>query len=159
MTTTSPSVMSPAVTAALVASSWAGLTGSGGDPSPVAGVRMLFLLAFILFGWIMDRYGMIPALIVMFLVGAWALVVVDAAVDEGLLDVEHGQHLGRHLEERLFPLGKRLRIDSAMQSLYRAMHEYRSTPRALLWSSGSRSCAATSTPTGAPRTRFAPRRR
>lgn len=43
------------------------------------------------------------------------------------------KHLGRHLEERLFPLGKRLRIDSAMQSLYRAMHEYRSTPRALLW--------------------------
>lgn len=38
-----------AVTAALVAASWAGLTGSGGDPSEVAAVRMLFLLAFVLF--------------------------------------------------------------------------------------------------------------
>ena len=38
-----------AVTAALVAASWAGLTGSGGDPSPLAPVRMLFLLAFVLF--------------------------------------------------------------------------------------------------------------
>lgn len=40
----------------------------------VWGVRALLLisLAFILFGWIMDRYGMIPALIVMFLVGARA---------------------------------------------------------------------------------------
>ncbi len=38
-----------AVTTALVAASWAGLTGSGGDPSPLAAVRMLFLLAFVLF--------------------------------------------------------------------------------------------------------------
>lgn len=40
----------------------------------VWGVKALVLisLAFILFGWIMDRYGMIPALIVMFLVGARA---------------------------------------------------------------------------------------
>jgi len=38
-----------AVMAALVAASWAGLTASGGEPSAVAGVRMLFLVAFILF--------------------------------------------------------------------------------------------------------------
>jgi glycosyltransferase 2 family protein len=43
------------------------------------------------------------------------------------------KQLGRHLEERLFPLGKRMRIDGPMQSLYRAMHEYRNTPRALFW--------------------------
>ena len=42
------------------------------------------------------------------------------------------KRLGRHLEERLFPLGRRLRLDSPMQSLYRAMHEYRAAPRALL---------------------------
>lgn len=40
----------------------------------VWGIKALALiaLAFILFGWIMDRYGMIPALIVMFLVGSRA---------------------------------------------------------------------------------------
>lgn len=40
----------------------------------VWGLKALALisLAFILFGWIMDRYGMIPALIVMFFVGARA---------------------------------------------------------------------------------------
>ncbi|HEX4977354.1 MAG TPA: EAL domain-containing protein [Nocardioides sp.] len=38
-----------AVTSALVGASWAGLTGSGGEPSAVTAVRMLFLLAFILF--------------------------------------------------------------------------------------------------------------
>ena len=40
----------------------------------VWGVRALLLisLAFILFGWIMDRYGMIPALVVLLLVGARA---------------------------------------------------------------------------------------
>lgn len=38
-----------AVTCALVAASWAGLTGTGGDPSAATGVRMLFLAAFVLF--------------------------------------------------------------------------------------------------------------
>ena len=42
------------------------------------------------------------------------------------------KRLGRHLEERLFPLGKRLKIDNAMQSLYRAMHEYRNAKGVML---------------------------
>jgi uncharacterized protein (TIRG00374 family) len=59
------------------------------------------------------------------------LALLAALVTLGLL--LFSKQLGRHLEERLFPLGKRMRIDGPMQSLYRAMHEYRNTPRALFW--------------------------
>jgi uncharacterized protein (TIRG00374 family) len=40
--------------------------------------------------------------------------------------------LGRHLEERLFPLGRRLRLEGPLRSLYRTMHEYRNEPGVLL---------------------------
>jgi uncharacterized protein (TIRG00374 family) len=39
---------------------------------------------------------------------------------------------GRHLQERIFPLGRRLRIEQPVASLYRAMHEYRAQPSVLL---------------------------
>jgi glycosyltransferase 2 family protein len=42
------------------------------------------------------------------------------------------RRLGRHLEERLFPLGRRVKLDGPLQSLYRTMHEYRNVPRVLL---------------------------
>ena len=58
------------------------------------------------------------------------LALLAAMIVLGLL--LFSKRLGRHLEERLFPLGKRLRIDGVMQSLYRAMHEYRSSPGVLL---------------------------
>ena len=58
------------------------------------------------------------------------LALLAALVILGLL--LFSKRLGRHLEERLFPLGKRLRIDGPMQSLYRAMHEYRNASGVLL---------------------------
>lgn len=58
------------------------------------------------------------------------VVLVAAMIVLGLL--LFSKQLGRHLEERLFPLGRRLKVEGPLQSLYRAMHEYRSAPRALL---------------------------
>ena len=40
---------------------------------------------------------------------------------------------GRHLVERVFPLGRRLRLEGPVTSLYKAMHEYRGRPRVLLF--------------------------
>jgi uncharacterized protein (TIRG00374 family) len=68
--------------------------------------------------------------------GVRLLVILELALFAALVILGlllFSKQLGRHLEERLFPLGKRLRIDGPMQSLYRAMHEYRNTPRALFW--------------------------
>jgi uncharacterized protein (TIRG00374 family) len=68
--------------------------------------------------------------------GVRLLVILELALFAALVILGlllFSRKLGRHLEERLFPLGKRLRIDGPMQSLYRAMHEYRNTPRALFW--------------------------
>jgi glycosyltransferase 2 family protein len=39
---------------------------------------------------------------------------------------------GRHLQERVFPLGRRLRLERPLSSVYLAMHEYRSTPGVLV---------------------------
>jgi uncharacterized protein (TIRG00374 family) len=39
---------------------------------------------------------------------------------------------GRHLQERVFPLGRRLRLERPVTSLYLAMHEYRARPGVLL---------------------------
>ena len=58
------------------------------------------------------------------------LALLGALIILGLL--LFSKRLGRHLEERLFPLGKRLKIDAAMQSLYRAMHEYRNAKGVML---------------------------
>jgi glycosyltransferase 2 family protein len=68
--------------------------------------------------------------------GVRLLVILELALFAALVVLGlllFSRKLGRHLEERLFPLGKRLRIDGPMQSLYRAMHEYRNAPRALFW--------------------------
>jgi uncharacterized protein (TIRG00374 family) len=68
--------------------------------------------------------------------GVRLLVILELALFAALIVLGlllFSKNLGRHLEERLFPLGKRLRIDGPMQSLYRAMHEYRNTPAALFW--------------------------
>jgi uncharacterized protein (TIRG00374 family) len=58
------------------------------------------------------------------------VVLVAAMLVLGLL--LFSKQLGRHLEERLFPLGRRLKVEGPLQSLYRAMHEYRNAPRVLL---------------------------
>jgi uncharacterized protein (TIRG00374 family) len=39
---------------------------------------------------------------------------------------------GRQLQERVFPLGRRLRLERPVTSLYLAMHEYRARPSVLL---------------------------
>ncbi len=70
------------------------------------------------------RYEGVRLLIILELALLGALIVL------GLL--LFSKKLGRHLEERLFPLGKRLKIDNAMQSLYRAMHEYRNAKFVML---------------------------
>jgi glycosyltransferase 2 family protein len=87
-----------------------------------AGTLVLVALALALAA---GRYDGVRLLVILELALFVALVIL------GLL--LFSKQLGRQLEERLFPLGKRLRIDGAMQSLYRAMHEYRNTPRALFW--------------------------
>jgi uncharacterized protein (TIRG00374 family) len=87
-----------------------------------AGTLVLVALALALAA---GRYEGVRLLVILELALFVALVIL------GLL--LFSKQLGRHLEERLFPLGKRLRIDNAMQSLYRAMHEYRNVPRALFW--------------------------
>ena len=74
--------------------------------------------------------------------GVRLLVILELALLAALIILGlllFSKRLGRHLEERLFPLGKRLRIDAAMQSLYRAMHEYRSAKGVMLRSWPSRS--------------------
>jgi uncharacterized protein (TIRG00374 family) len=58
------------------------------------------------------------------------LALLAAMIVLGLL--LFSRRIGRHLEERLFPLGRRVKLDRPLQSLYRAMHEYRNSPRVLL---------------------------
>jgi len=58
------------------------------------------------------------------------IALLAAMIVMGLLLFSRG--IGRHLEERLFPLGRRVKLEGPLQSLYRAMHEYRNSPRALL---------------------------
>jgi glycosyltransferase 2 family protein len=57
------------------------------------------------------------------------VVLVVAMVILGLL--LFSRRLGLALERRLFPLGRRIRLERPLQSLYWAMHEYRSTPGVL----------------------------
>ena len=67
--------------------------------------------------------------------GVRLLVILELALLAALIILGlllFSKRLGRHLEERLFPLGKRLKIDAAMQSLYRAMHEYRNAKGVML---------------------------
>jgi glycosyltransferase 2 family protein len=58
------------------------------------------------------------------------LALLAAMIVLGLL--LFSRRIGRHLEERLFPLGRRVKLEGPLQSLYRAMHEYRNSPRVLL---------------------------
>jgi uncharacterized protein (TIRG00374 family) len=55
---------------------------------------------------------------------------VAAVIVLGLL--LFSRRLGRHLEERLFPLGRRVGLERPLRSLYRTMHEYRNAPDVLL---------------------------
>jgi glycosyltransferase 2 family protein len=58
------------------------------------------------------------------------VVFVAAMVVLGLL--LFSRRLGLALERRLFPLGRKVRLEKPLQALYWAMHEYRTTPVALL---------------------------
>jgi uncharacterized protein (TIRG00374 family) len=57
------------------------------------------------------------------------LALVAAMIVLGLL--LFSRRLGQELERRLFPLGRRVRLERPPRSLYWALHEYRSTPGAL----------------------------
>jgi uncharacterized protein (TIRG00374 family) len=61
------------------------------------------------------------------------LEVVFVAITALILVTLFSRGLGRHLEERVFPLGRRLRLEGPVSSLYRAMHEYRDAPRPLFF--------------------------
>jgi len=58
------------------------------------------------------------------------LALLAAMIVIGLL--LFSRRIGRHLEERLFPLGRRVKLEGPLQGLYRTMHEYRNSPRVLL---------------------------
>jgi uncharacterized protein (TIRG00374 family) len=58
------------------------------------------------------------------------LVLVAAMVVLGLL--LFSRRLGLALERRLFPLGRKIRLEKPLQSLYWAMHEYRSSAGVLV---------------------------
>src|SRR5918996_2810962 len=57
------------------------------------------------------------------------LALLAAMIVLGLL--LFSRRIGRHLEERLFPLGRRVKLEGPLQSLYRTMHEYRNSPGVL----------------------------
>lgn len=61
------------------------------------------------------------------------LEIVFVAITALILVTLFSRRLGPHLEKRVFPLGRRLRLEGPVSSLYRAMHEYREAPRALLF--------------------------
>ncbi|MGH3037305.1 MAG: lysylphosphatidylglycerol synthase transmembrane domain-containing protein [Gaiellaceae bacterium] len=67
--------------------------------------------------------------------GVRILVILELALLAALIVLGlllFSRRLGRHLEERLFPLGRRVKLEVPLQSLYRTMHEYRNVPRVLL---------------------------
>jgi glycosyltransferase 2 family protein len=67
--------------------------------------------------------------------GVGLLVVVELACVAAVIVLGvllFSRRMGRHLEERLFPLGRRVRLERPLQSLYRTMHEYRNTPGVLI---------------------------
>jgi glycosyltransferase 2 family protein len=69
------------------------------------------------------RYEDVGFLIVLEIVFVALMVVL------GLL--LFSRRLGFALERRLFPLGRRIKLEKPLQSLYWAMHEYRSAPAAM----------------------------
>jgi uncharacterized protein (TIRG00374 family) len=66
------------------------------------------------------RYEGVEILVVIEVVFLAAMIVL------GLL--LFSRRLGLALERRLFPLGRRVKLEKPLQSLYWAMHEYRSSP-------------------------------
>jgi glycosyltransferase 2 family protein len=58
------------------------------------------------------------------------VVFVAAMIVLGLL--LFSRRLGRQLQERLFPLGRRIRLERPLRSLHATMHEYRHSPGVLL---------------------------
>jgi uncharacterized protein (TIRG00374 family) len=66
------------------------------------------------------RYEGVEILVVLEVVFLVAMVVL------GLL--LFSRRLGHALERRLFPLGRRVKLEKPLQALYWAMHEYRSAP-------------------------------
>lgn len=66
------------------------------------------------------RYDDVGALVVLEVVFVAAMIVL------GLL--LFSRRLGLALERRLFPLGRKIKLEKPLQSLYWAMHEYRSSP-------------------------------
>lgn len=56
------------------------------------------------------------------------LEIVFVAITALILAALFSRRLSRPLEERVFPLGRRLRLEGPVTSLYRAMHEYREVP-------------------------------
>jgi uncharacterized protein (TIRG00374 family) len=70
------------------------------------------------------RYDDVGFLIVLEVVFVAAMIVL------GLL--LFSRRLGLALERRLFPLGRRVRLEKPLQSLYWALHEYRTSPGALV---------------------------
>jgi uncharacterized protein (TIRG00374 family) len=69
------------------------------------------------------RYEDVEILLVVEVVFLAAMIVL------GLL--LFSRRLGLALERRLFPLGRRIKLEKPLQSLYWAMHEYRSAPGVL----------------------------
>ncbi len=67
--------------------------------------------------------------------GVRLLLIIELACVAGVVVLGillFSPRLGNHLERRLFPLGRRLRVEQPLVSLYRTMHEYRHTPGVLL---------------------------
>jgi glycosyltransferase 2 family protein len=63
---------------------------------------------------------------------AWVEVALVLATIV-FLALVFSRRTGRHLQERVFPLGRRLRLERPVTSLYVAMHEYRARPSVLLF--------------------------
>jgi glycosyltransferase 2 family protein len=90
----------------------------------ILGSSVTLLLVAVALAVAADRYEGVRLLVVV------EIVLVAAMIVLGIL--LFSRRLGRHLEERLFPLVRRIKLEGVLQSLYRTMHEYRNTPGILL---------------------------
>jgi glycosyltransferase 2 family protein len=86
-----------------------------------AGTLVLVLVGLAIAAGRYDDVGLLVLLEVVFIA---AMIVL------GLL--LFSRRLGLALERRLFPLGRKIKLEKPLQSLYWALHEYRTTPGALL---------------------------
>jgi uncharacterized protein (TIRG00374 family) len=60
----------------------------------------------------------------------WIEVALIAAIGLFLV-LLFSRRFGRHLQETIFPLGRRLRLERPLSSVYQAMHDYRDHPATL----------------------------